>query len=181
MTTVIADSVVAPLAADLVEALATEMALVPNPPATPRVVCLRPGDRVDLLISTNDDECCSGLSWVRMVSIVPSGDAFPGADATTSPCGVTRWAVMFEVGAVRCAPTPGGSDIPSCEEWTDVTLACYDDGAAIRRAICRYATEHPYDLVLQGEGRPLTTEGGCVGISYLVTMSAAACECGGTP
>lgn len=181
MTTPIPDPLIAPIAADLVTCLTAEAAKVPNPPASPRVVCLRPGDRVELLISQTEDECCSGLMWVRYVRDYPSGQqAFPTPDDRAIPCGVTRWAVQFELGAVRCAPTPDPELLPSCDEWTDTTLGVYDDGAAIRRAICCYAASHEYDAtVFQEEGGPLTTEGGCVGIAYLVTISGPACDCQG--
>jgi len=181
MTTPISDPLISPIAADLVVCLTAEAAKVPNPPASPRVVCLRPGDRVDLLISQTEDECCSGLMWVRWVRAYPSGqNTFPTQDDRVSPCRVLRWAVQFELGAVRCAPTPDPESLPSCDEWTDVTLGVYDDGAAIRRAICCYAQSHEYDaLVLQEDGRPLTTEGGCVGVAYLVTISGPACDCQG--
>ena len=181
MTTPIVDPLIAPIAADLVTCLTAESAKVPDPPATPRVVCLRPGDRVDLLISQNEDECCSGLMWVRWVRAYPSGlQQFPTADDRANPCGVTRWAVQFELGAVRCAPTPDPEELPTCDEWTDTTLGVYNDGAAIRRAFCCYTSGHEYEAtVFQGEGQPLTTEGGCVGVAYLVTISGPACDCQG--
>lgn len=183
MTTPITDPLVAPIAADLIACLTREIAKVPNPPnpITVRPVCLRPGDRVDLLISQNEDECCEGLAWVRWVRAYPSGqNQFPAQDDTVSPCGVIRWAVEFELGAVRCAPTPDIENIPTCDQQTDVALNGYDDGAAIRRAACCYAITHPYDnLVLQGVGEPMTTEGGCVGVAYLVTISGPACDCEG--
>lgn len=179
MTAPIIDPLVSPIAADLVSCLTVEASKVPNPPASPRVVCLRPGDKVDLLISQTRDECCEGLMWVRWVRAYPSSQQkFPTADSQSSPCGVQRWAVQFELGAVRCSPTPDSDELPTCDEWTDVTLGIYDDGAAIRRAVCCYAASHEYDaVVFQDEGQPLTTEGGCAGVAYLVTISGAACDC----
>lgn len=181
MTTPISDPLEAPIAADLALCLAAEATKIPNSPASPRVVCLRPGDHVDLLISQNEDECCSGLMWVRWVRDYPSGQqTFPIPDDRVSPCGVIRWAVQFELGAARCAPTADVESLPACDEWTEVTLGVYDDGAAIRRAICCYAKSHEYDaIVLQEGGQPLTTEGGCVGVAYLVTISGPACDCDG--
>src|SRR5512136_2051125 len=102
--TLISDPTVGPIAAKLLACLVAEAAKVPNPPSSPRPVCLRPGDHVDVLMSQNEDECCEGLMWVRWNRIFPSGSAFPGADEITYPCGVMRWAVEFELGAVRCAP-----------------------------------------------------------------------------
>lgn len=178
--TPIPDLVVAPIAADLVLCLAAEMARVPNPvSADPRPVCLRPGDRVDLLMSSTDDECCRGLSWVRWVRMFPSASSpFPAQDDAVTPCGVQRWAVVFELGAVRCSPTPGIDALPSCDEWTDVTLNMYDDLAAIRRAVCCYERQEPYRLVVQQDAEPITTEGGCSGVTMLVTISSQPCDCG---
>lgn len=179
MTTPIPDPMVAPIAADLVAALTTAFAAVPDSPETPRVACLRPGDRVDLLLSENQDECCMGLVWVRWTHSYPSGQTtFPNPDSFVSPCRVIRWANEFELGAVRCAPTPDVDRIPTCDEWEDVTLGVYNDSAAIRRAICAYTNGAGYGhLVTQGDGRPLTTEGGCVGVAWLITISGPACDC----
>lgn len=180
--TTISDPLVTPIAADLVLCLTAEAAKVPNPPQIPRVVCMRPGDAITLFVSSTDDECCSGLMWVRPARIYPSGQSsFPAQDDSVSPCRVIRWAVDFEIGAVRCAPTPDAEEIPSCDEWTDISIGVNDDGAAIRRAICCYANSHEYDaVVLQGEGAPLEVSGGCVGITYMVTISGPACDCSGS-
>ena len=173
------DPVIALIAVDLVSCLTTEMANVPNPVSNdPRPVCLRPGSRVDLLISQSADECCLGLSWVRMVRMYPSYQGrFPAPDERVTPCDVGRWAVVFELGAVRCAPTSESTDLPTCEQWTDATLDQYDDLAAIRRAICCYQNMYPNKLVYVGTAEPLTTEGGCSGITMQITIAAAACDC----
>lgn len=179
MTAPISDPVIAPIAADLVVCLALELAKVPNPISdTPRPVCLRPGDRVDLLISQTRDECCEGLSWVRMVRIYPSAQQrFPAQDDRVTPCDVLRWAVTMELGAVRCAPTAEPEDLPTCDEWTETTLNEYDDLAAIRRALCCYQQQNPTRLLAIDPGEPITTEGGCTGVTMLVTISAPACDC----
>ena len=172
------DPVIAPIVADLVTYLTATMVDVPNPPSTaPRVVCLRPGDRVDLLISQTLDECCAGLVWVRWVTLHPSAVQFPIEDMKVTPCDVRRWAVTVELGAVRCAPTTDVETVPTCDQWTDVTLNVYDDLAAIRRALCAYTVAHPEALVLQGSAAPLQTDGGCVGAAMLATISAPACDC----
>lgn len=179
MTSPIPDPVVAPVAADLVVCLAAELAKVPNPPtATPRPVCLRPGDRVDLLVSQTQDECCEGLAWVRLVRMYPSGQQpFPAQDSRVTPCDVYRWALVFELGAVRCAPTPDADAIPTCDEWTDTTLNEYDDLAALRRVACCYQRQYSDRLILQDAGEPITVEGGCTGVTLLVTIGVPACDC----
>jgi hypothetical protein len=179
MTTPISDPVIAPIAADLLLCLADELAKVPNQVGLEtRPVCLRPGDRVDLLISQTSDECCEGLSWVRMARQYPSGQQrFPLQDDRVTPCDVLRWAVVFELGSVRCAPTAEAEDLPSCEEWTETTLNQYDDLAALRRVACCYQRQHTDRLIAQDVGEPITTEGGCTGVTLLLTISAPACDC----
>lgn len=179
MTSPISDPVVAPIASNLVLCLTAESAKVPNPPSeTSRVVCLRPGDHVDLLMSSTEDECCAGLMWVRFVRMYPSAQGkFPAQDGRVTPCDVMRWAVVFELGAVRCSPVGTTEVLPTCDDWTDVTLNTYDDLAAIRRALCCYASSYTDRLIMQGVAEPLTTEGGCTGVSMLVTISGPACDC----
>jgi hypothetical protein len=171
------DPIIAPVAADLLACLATEVAKTPDPPAS---VCLRPGDRVDLLLSTTYDECCSGLAWVRWVNQYPSAN-FPDPDEVASPCGVTRWAVTFELGVARCAPTSDAQTVPSCDQWIANTLDTYNDLAAVRRALCCYATTVKYQrLVYVGTAQPQTAEGGCVSVTMQVIVSAQACDEGCT-
>lgn len=179
MTSPISDPVVAPIAANLILCLTAEAAKVPTPPSeTPRIVCLRPGDHVDLLMSSTEDECCQGLMWVRFVRMYPSAQGkFPAQDGRVTPCDVMRWAVVFELGAVRCSPVGTTDELPTCDDWTDVTLNTYDDLAAIRRALCCYATSFTDRLIMQGIAEPLTTEGGCTGVSMLVTISGPSCDC----
>lgn len=175
--TLVSDPTIGPLAASLVRCLLDESVRTPNPPATPRVVCLRPGDRVDLLLSQTEDECCTGLMWVRWNRIYPSGAGFPSADNMVDKCGIARWAVEFELGAVRCAPVGTPETLPTCDEWEATTLGVYDDGAAIRRALCCFIASNPYVLVSIGDGLPMTTEGGCVGVTYMITIAADNCDC----
>lgn len=177
--TTISDPTVAPIAATLVACLAQEAAKVPDPPATPRVVCLRPGDHVDLLASQTEDECCSGLMWVRWSRIHPSAQSFPSQDGRVSPCDVMRWAVTFELGAVRCSPIGTSNSLPTCDDWEATTLGMMDDGAAIRRALCCFQKTYPDTLMIIDSGMPLTTEGGCTGVVYTVIIAADSCDCEG--
>lgn len=182
MTSPISDPVVAPVAADLLLCLSIELAKVPNPVSgEPRPVCLRPGDRVDLLISQTQDECCDGLAWVRLVRMYPSvRGKFPSQDSDVEMCDVLRWALVFELGAVRCAPTPEAGDLATCDEWSDVTLNQYDDLAAIRRTFCCYQEQNIDRLVSVDSAEPITVEGGCTGVRMLATISAPSCDCVGS-
>lgn len=178
----VADPLVMPIAREMLECLIQEIAKVENPPA---YVGLRPGSVVDFLLSTNGaDECCQGLAWVRPDAVYPSsmvagGEPFPAQDETTSRQGVTGWAVTLELGAVRCAPTPPASSIPSNEQWDTTTQAVMDDAAAIRRAICCYIDAKPgrNSLVLPGLWQPIPVGGGCVGGIMPVVIKGPACDC----
>lgn len=169
------DLVALPIANDLLECLRGEMKKVPRPPAS---VCLRPGTQVDPLISTKDDECCSGLAWVRIAQIFPSSGNFPQPDSDTlTNCQVLRWGVVLEMGAVRCAPTPNQRQIPTCEEWTAVVEDVANDAAAMRRAVvCCYGVDPDVEFLV-GSWQPLQTEGRCAGGVMQVTVAADPYDC----
>ena len=169
------DPVIRPLLYDLRDCLAHEISKVASPPA---VTCIRPGDRVELLLSTERDECCEGLAWVRYVNDYPSQD-FPAQDVTFQRCMPMQYAVVVELGVARCAPRPGANEIPECEEWTAVNDAVMDDGAAIRRAIlcCFWQLKTYKDRpLLLGLAEPISVEGGCVGIRRQVTIAVPPCD-----
>lgn len=171
----LSDQVVAPILAELLGCLETQMALVTSPPA---VVCVRPGVTVALLLSQTSDECCEGLAWVRWDSMVPT-IAFPEPATDPNPCGVIRWAVTFELGAVRCAPTADIGRVPTCAEWETTVGEVLDDRAALMRAVCCWVAlaGHSWRQVAVEGARPMEVEGGCVGSTLRVTISAPACDC----
>ncbi|MCZ7478884.1 hypothetical protein [Micromonospora sp. WMMC273] len=168
----VTDPVVLPVAVELLGALAEETARVPEPPA---VTALRPGDRIELLLSTNRDECCEGLAWVRVVRVYPSRE-FPAQDTAYQTCSPVQWAVVFELGAARCAPTPGASALPTAQEWMDTTTAVLNDAAAVRRAVAAFMELDIDRMYLAGIWSPLTTEGGCVGGAMQLTVAVPACD-----
>lgn len=172
----ISDPVVAPLAREMLECLAQEIAKNPSPP---KYVQLRPGSVVDHLLSTTEDECCAGLAWVRVVSFNPSSGVFPLQDEAPLPKGVSAWAITLELGAIRCAPTPEANRIPTGDEWDNVFQAIMDDGAAMRRAICCFIDSRAgrSRRVLPGQWQPISVEGGCTGGAMTVTIQGPACDC----
>jgi hypothetical protein len=171
----ISDPLVMPLARDLLECYAQELAKVENPPMH---VGLRPGNVVAHLLSTNDDECCEGLAWVRPDLTYPSSGTFPAQDEQPMVNrGVSAWAVTLELGAVRCAPTPDADAIPTAEQWDDATQAQMDDAAAMRRAICCLIAEYGSKRVMPGAWQPLAVEGGCLGGIMTVVVRGPACDC----
>jgi hypothetical protein len=175
----ISDPLVMPLARELLDCLDIEIAKVASPP---RYVQLRPGTVVDHLLSTSEDECCDGLAWVRPAGFYPSSGTFPVQDDTPikgAAAGARAWAVTLEMGAVRCAPTPEATAIPTGDEWDDVVQAVMDDAAAMRRAICCFidAKHGRSGRVLPGLWQPLSVQGGCVGGILPVTVQGPVCDC----
>jgi hypothetical protein len=172
----ISDPMVMPLARELLECYDLELMKVENPPM---YVQLRPGNVVAHLLSTSEDECCSGLAWVRPASFFPSSGVFPAQDPVPFKGGTRAWAVTLELGAVRCAPTPDANRIPTAEEWDATVQAVMDDAAAMRRAICCFidAKQGRSGRVLAGLWQPLDVEGGCVGGILPVTIQGPACDC----
>jgi hypothetical protein len=173
---VISDPLVIPLALELLECYEQELAKVEFPPA---YVHLRPGTQVDHLLSLGQDECCQGLAWVRPADFYPSSTAFPQPDEAPNRQGVLGWAVTLELGAIRCAPTPEPSRIPTGDEWLAATTQVMDDAAAMRRAICCFIDRKRgrAGLVMPGRWVPAPIEGGCVGGVLPVTVRGPACDC----
>jgi hypothetical protein len=172
----VSDPMVMPLARELLECLDQEMMKVENPPF---YVQLRPGNVVDHLLSTFQDECCQGLAWVRPAGFFPSSAVFPAQDESPLPKGITAWAITLELGAVRCAPTPDENSIPTAEEWDATTQAVMDDAAAMRRALCCFIDAKPNRVknVIPGQWQPLSVQGGCVGGILPITIRGPVCDC----
>ena len=173
MTTPIVDPVAQPILDALLACLETQVARVPDPPA---VVCMRPGDRVELLIAQGQDECCAGLAWVRLAQIYPSSE-FPTQDEGFVKC-QTGWAVVVEIGVARCAPVGDERNLPTCDQWTKVTNNTTADAAALRRTLLcfRALDDHRFTMMVPGSWEPLTTEGGCVGGAMTLTVQASMCD-----
>lgn len=172
----VSDPLVMPLARELLECYATELAKMETPPGS---IGLRPGTIVDLLLSTTDNECCNGLAWVRPVTFYPSSGPFPTQDTVAQKQGPRSWAVTLELGYVQCAPTPDERSIPSNDEWDDVVQGVMDAGAAMRRALCCLIEAQPMraQRVLAGQWQPAPVQGGCVGGTLPVTILGPACDC----
>jgi hypothetical protein len=172
----VSDPLVMPLARELLACYETELAKLEDPPAS---IGLRPGSVVGFLLSMADDECCSGLAWIRPDAFYPSSTAFPNPDTVAQKQGTRAWAVTLELGYVRCAPTPDAGSIPSNDEWDEVTQAVMDAGAAMRRAICCFIEAQPMraQRVLPGQWQPVPVDGGCVGGLMPITIMGPACDC----
>ncbi len=170
------DPLVMPLARELLDCYRQELAKLESPP---QHIGLRPGAVVDFLLSTNDDECCEGLAWVRPAAFFPSSTVFPNQDQIGQKQGTTGWAVTLEMGIVRCAPTPDENSIPSDDDWDEVTQAVMDGVAAMRRAICCFIAQgiNRAQNLVPGTWEPVSVQGGCVGGILPVTLRGPACDC----
>lgn len=168
------DPLVTPLAEELLACLEQEIVKVDNPPEQ---VCLRVGDVTTLLISTQDDECCRGLAWVRAVTFYPTL-SFPDQQAApqtgnSTPLG---WTVELEMGVGRCAPSPPANELITCDQWTVLTQEVHDDAAAMRRAFCCFLGNHQ-GFTVAGAWLPLPVEGRCAGGVMTVLVRGPECDC----
>lgn len=172
----VADPLVMPLVTELLACYETELAKMADPPNS---IGVRPGTVVDFLMSMSDDECCSGLAWVRPETFFPTSGPFPTQTTVGQKQGTAAWAVTLEMGYVQCAPTPDETSIPSNEEWLAVTQAVMDAGAAMRRALCCFIDAQPMraQRVVPGQWRPIEVQGGCVGGAIPITIQGPACDC----
>lgn len=161
------------VAETLRQCLATTLAANPNPPAE---VCLRSGREVQFKISQYQNECCSGLGWVREDAFYPSELNFPEEDTEFRPCGPGQFALRLEVGVVRCDEWGTVETIPTCAEETSLALQLALDRRAISEALCCLRDQawtlfgDPQPPWVQGSWEPIEREGGCVGSSTTVTV-----------
>lgn len=171
------ENTVTPLAADLLVCLSEAVQALGE--FKPRNISLRPGNQAVIDVATRRDECCEGLAWVRVASIAPSStNNWPSPDVIPQGgCGVTRLAIVLEMGIVRCAPTKPANQLVSNEEWNALSELLLDDYAAMYRAYCCYAEQHQYDRILLGQWNPLGVDGNCIGGTMNLTVPAHPCNC----
>jgi len=168
------DMTILPVANQLLDCLCTEIAQVPEPPAS---CCLRTGLAVVPGISLTEDECCSGLAWVRVVSSYPSEQSFPEQDGVPNGNCAPQWyAVVLEMGVVRCGPSWNAEEMETCADWTTVSGYVMNDDAAMRRAFCCLPVEGMAKVM--GVWEPLPNEGRCVGGTRTVTVQVPNCDGG---
>ena len=170
------DTMVLPIAEDLLACLCEAVAEGPNPPAS---CCLRPGVTVAQGLSEHEDECCEGLAWVRVVDIFPSGGeaGFPNVNDDTSACSPPSFGIELEMGIYRCAPTGDHKDLPTCDDWTGTTEQILDDAASMRRAWCCFRDGYSNNAKIVGRWRPVTVQGGCTGGTMRVMIETYCLDC----
>lgn len=153
----------------------------PGPPAHYRVV---PGTENVFELSNEVDICCQGVAWVRVANFYHSMD-FPNPAPVWEPGGEVSWAVVCEVGIVRCSylmsPDPmNPGQPPSDDQYNFASQVLFNDAAALRRLGASLAKYARPDLILDyvygpGPWDPIAVEGNCMGgvISLTVQVPAA--------
>lgn len=123
------------------------------------------------------DDCSAdggreGMAWVRIADVYPT-ERFPQAVTTANPCGgLDGWAVVLELGVLRCAPTPSSSGrLPGCEANTAAAEKAAHDAHVMRRAVmCCDDWREPGQRFVMGRWQPVGGDGGCQGGVLQVTV-----------
>lgn len=151
----------------------------PGPPPDENI-CLRHGEFVAPLLGTTADECCSGLAWVRIVSVEPLRDDID----LPSGCVSAERRVTLEMGGVHCLPWGTLEAPPTCAQWTAVALKADAFHDAMEKAVCCLApildTSGAAELVAAGVYEPTGPDGNCIGGTMQVIVETSCTSCGGT-
>lgn len=148
----------------------------------PAEICHRPGAQVPFSYGQYQDECCSGLGWVRVASIDPVVTFDQREQPSFSPCNVSDRRITLELGVARCNPSGDQSAGPTCDEWTALALRMDQDARAMREAVCCFADAHvdsagPLYRAMAGLWTPIEASGGCAGGTTEVTVWLNCKEC----
>ena len=141
-----ADTLLIPLANELLTCLCDQLELNPDPPQN---CCLRAGPVVIHDIdaqSSIDMSCCPGLAYVRIGTVYPSTD-FPAPDLRNDKCLSLSRVVELTMGVVRCIPGMGTPQGPSCDDWTLAALHDANDVDAMFKATCCFTETQEFRRV----------------------------------
>lgn len=130
------DLQVLPVAQMLLDCLTAAVQANPDVPAS---ISFRMGDQVNHDLGPDVDECCGGLAYVSMGSVVPSAQA-PDPDVirqASSTCSPPSWIVLLRAGIIRCVPVSDDQgNPPTNAEWTASFVQSANDSQALRKAAC---------------------------------------------
>lgn len=147
----------------------------------PAEICHRPGQEAPLSLGMAQDECCSGLGWVRIAGIDPVVDPDESQAPDFDQCHANGRRITLELGVARCNPFGDASRGPTCEAWTELALRMDLDAAAMRAAVCCFTAandvgpEQEIYRVRPGAWEPLESSGMCAGGIMIVVVWQ---ECG---
>jgi hypothetical protein len=179
-TGVVHDKMVMPVLLVAEACLTTEAGKLAKPPAQYQI---RPGASFVAYADQTRDECCNGIGWVRPGQMWETDD-FPSQRTGSSNIEPADYAVVIEIGLLRCLPTQsdqpgqlGQGANPTTAQWLQATQEAMDDAAALRRVVCCLRTLYRVDAVVAGQINPLQNEANCSGTAITVTMRVPACDC----
>lgn len=150
----------------------------------PAEICHRPGAEVPFSLGLGQDECCSGLGWVRIAGIDPVVDPQQAQDPDFNRCMPPQRRITLELGVARCNPYGTTNGGPDCDTWTALALRMDLDALRMRQAVCCFG-----DLPETGEGgtgayqvmpgswEPLEASGLCAGGLMTVVVWTDCAEC----
>ena len=150
----------------------------------PAEICHRPGSEAPLSAGLSQDECCSGLAWVRVARIDPVVEPLDSENVEYNPCVHPERRITVELGAARCNPFGSAERGPSCDEWTALALRMDQDAAAMRRAVCCFQESSvdvydpaKADRIIGGSWEPIESSGACAGGIMTVVVWVGCGEC----
>lgn len=160
------DARVRPVAQLLMTCLSDVVAASPSPVGT---TSYRLGVTGEPLAGVSEDECCDGLAYVRMGSMIPSFST-PTPMAVSVRCALA-WAADFEIGIWRCVPIGSAETPPSPADWLAAQNQMFDDMATLRGVACCFSRQRDAGTVLWSELAPKSDpEGGCFGVSMTLSV-----------
>lgn len=173
-----ADTIVLPMAEDLLSCLQEQLELNPDPPANS---CLLAGNLTlhDANAETGVDKvCCPGTSYVRIGQMYPSS-TFPEPDLVVARgqegCFPVAWAVELVLGVVRCVPGMGTVAGPSCADWLTAATHDANDLDAIRKALCCWAGTIPARRRWLAQTATVELAADCIERSMPILVSVPKC------
>lgn len=146
----------------------------PSPPPANKIM-IRVGEQVFPLLGTNDDECCTGLAWVRIAGTEEG--PLSQADASGT-CFNTNRLLTLEMGVRRCAPMSDASSVPTAEQWLATAFQVDSDHEAMEEAFCCIGPvleAQSFGTVRFVSYTPVGPDGNCIGGDMLITVEA---DCG---
>lgn len=146
----------------------------PSPPPADRIM-IRVGEQVYPLLGTHDDECCTGLAWVRIAGTEEGPLAQNDLSGT---CFNTNRLLTLEMGVRRCAPTSDASSVPTEAQWLTTALQVDSDHEAMEAAFCCVGPileERAFGPVRFVSYEPVGPDGNCIGGNLTLTVEV---DCG---
>lgn len=172
-----ADTVILPLANQLLTCLCEQLADNPDPPAE---CCLLAGDLTIHDINAEnslDKTCCPGTAYVRIGNMYPSSN-FPAPDTEPGKgngCFPVSWAVELTMGVVRCVPGMGSTAGPDCVDWTLAATHDANDLDAMRKALCCWQPQLPRGKLWLAGVSTVTLTADCIERLMVVTVQIPKC------